>query len=230
MPPPPFAPLAAVKFKAVLGLNIDDVMATPESQQTFTTNYKQTLATQTGTTPDAVEIISIAAGSIVVDSRILLLDEASVQAVSTQLKQSSTSMSAALATTFNTTADIDAASVSVEILISPPPPAPPPVAQVAEEEDAAGMNIGLVAGGTAAGGVLLLVGVAVGMYCRAKPSEPESNMFTPRPPQAAGMGFSPPPVGYPHMGFSPPPAYPQSTPMSAYPNANYAPPAYPVRM
>lgn len=182
MPPPPFAPLAAVKFKAVLGLNIDDVMATPESQQTFTTNYKQTLATQTGTTPDAVEIISIAAGSIVVDSRILLLDEASVQAVSTQLKESSTSMSAALATTFNTTADIDAASVSVEILISPPPPAPPPSPPTAEavaEEDAAGMNIGLVAGGTAAGGVLLLVGVAVGMYCRAQSAPQQSATRSP---------------------------------------------------
>ena len=85
-----------------------------------------------------------------------------------------------------------------------------------EEEDAAGMNIGLIAGGAAAGGVVLLIGVALGMYCRGKPQPtavPTVHVVTHAPtvnplPDAPRIYSSP--VQQP----------------SAYPTNNYAPSTY----
>jgi hypothetical protein len=156
-----------------MNLNIDEVTATPESELAFTISYKSTVAAETNTTPDAVKVISIDAGSIVVDSRILLLDETSVQAVSTRLMESHTTMSDALATTFDTTVEIDPASVSVRILISPPPPLPPPLPPPPPPlppppppADAGGMDLTVVIGAAAAGGAALLLAVLAYMCYR----------------------------------------------------------------
>jgi hypothetical protein len=169
---PPFVPVAAVMFTATLfNLSLDD----PASQQAFTTQYKLTLAAETGTTVDAVDIISITAGSVagsvVVVARILLLDQASVQEVSTQLMQSPTLMSSALESAFNnTTVQIDPTSVSVQVLVSPPPPplppSLPPPSPPSPQDTAGGgggMDLALVVG--VAGGALLMAGVAVGGCC-----------------------------------------------------------------
>jgi hypothetical protein len=158
-------PLAEVTFVTRMNLNIDEVMATPESELAFTVNYKSTVAAETNTTTDAVKVISIKAGSIVVDSRILLFDEDSVQAVTTQLMESHTTMSDALATSFDTTVEIDPASVSLRILISPPPPLPPPLPPT--KQDASGMNLTVIVSGAAAGGTALLLAVLVYMCYRA---------------------------------------------------------------
>jgi hypothetical protein len=202
-------------------MDIKEVLSTPESESMFKTNYSRTVARQVNTTEDAVEVLNITAGSIIVDSRILVLEAEDVQAMSTQLTQTATVMSEALATTFDlppSAVRLDNTSIVVEILVSPPPPTPPPVPPpLPVDGEDAGMNIGLIAGGAAAGGVVLLIGVAIGMYCRGKRDAgvaPNVHVVTHDAPTANPLPGAPQP--YPTPAQHP----------SAYPTDNYAPSTY----
>jgi len=86
-------------------------------------------------------------------------------------------------------------------------------------EEEAAVNIGLIAGGAAAGGVVLLIGVAFGRYCRGKPEESAGSnvhVVTHVAPTVNPLPGTP-------MANPYPTAVAQLPSASAYPTNHYAP-------
>jgi hypothetical protein len=121
-------------------------------KSTFETSYKSAVASAAGVTVNQVEILSIKAGSVVVDSAILVTDEAAGSAIASQLQSSTTTLSTALSASYGA---VTVSAPAVQSIRSPPPPSTPPVFSATDS------------GGAASGTVLLtfvVAGVALLLY------------------------------------------------------------------
>ena len=109
---------------------------------TFETNYKAAVATAAGVTAEQVVILNYSEGSVVVDSAILVTDQAAGEAVAAAVTNESATMSTALAAY----GAVVVSAPEVQVITSPPPsPFAPSTLDFTVTGSAAGGGVGLLA-------------------------------------------------------------------------------------